>query len=326
MKALRSSAFFGKFPALPGTALAIFAALLCLLPLGVFDGIDNRIYDLSIRARGTRPAPADIVIVAIDDESMASLGRWPWPRKKVAEFVDILSQGGARVIGLDIFFPSAEEEKRSGNDRILADSAARAGNVVFPYYFTIGHSEPGKGKRPELPAEVASSAVPGFDVVRKLSAVPFVPAKEIFFPDPEISRGARGMGHINVLPDPDGKVRRETLLIEYDRRAYPSFSLEVAASALSADRRDLKVNRGRFLAMGEKEIPIEAWGQMLIPYLGGNQTIRYWSCKDLLSGRIPASQIRGKIVLVGVTAASTHDFLATPFSPRVAGVEKHAQT
>ena len=64
---------------------------------------------------------------------------------------------------------------------------------------------------------------------------------------------------------------------------------------------------------------------MLISYYGGNQSFPYHPSTDVLSGKIPPGTLRDKIVLVGVTAAGGHDFLATPFSSRFSGVEKHAQ-
>lgn len=64
---------------------------------------------------------------------------------------------------------------------------------------------------------------------------------------------------------------------------------------------------------------------MLISYYGGNQSFPYHPSIDVLSGKIPPGTLRDKIVLVGVTAAGGHDFLATPFSSRFSGVEKHAQ-
>jgi len=75
-------------------------------------------------------------------------------------------------------------------------------------------------------------------------------------------------------------------------------------------------------------IPTNRQGMLLLNYYGGNQTFPYTSCADVLAGKVPAKTFKGKIVLVGVTAAGVsagaHDFSATPFSNRVPGVEKNA--
>lgn len=266
-----------------------------------------------------------MIIAAIDDASVATLGRWPWPRKKIAELIDNLSQAGAKIIAVDLTFLPTESERLSGNDRVLGEAIQRAGNVVLPFYFTLGESKE-EGKKAELLPPVSSSAFLLFDDPRKFSDFPPPSAEKIFASVPEISRAARAMGHINVLPDPDGKVRWEPLIIHFDGQYYPSFSTQVAASAMGLTRGDVRVNVGRSIHLGKINIPTNSQGRVLIRYYGGNQSVPYRSFVEILSGKIPADTFRGKIVFVGVTAAGANDFLPTPFSNRLPGVEKHAQT
>jgi serine/threonine-protein kinase len=91
-------------------------------------------------------------------------------------------------------------------------------------------------------------------------------------------------------------------------------------------RGDLKVNVGQFIRLGRTAVPTDRQGKMLISYYGGAESVPHRSCTEVFSGKVPADSFRDKIVLVGVTAAGTHDFLATPFSHRFSGVEKHAHT
>jgi len=118
------------------------------------------------------------------------------------------------------------------------------------------------------------------------------------------------------------------LIVEYAGQYYPSFSLQIAASAMRLSRGDITVRVGQSIQMGKKKIPTNPQGMMLLNYYGGNQTFPYTSCADVLSGKVPAKTFKGKIVLVGVTAAGVsagvHDLMATPFSNRFPGVEKHA--
>lgn len=92
--------------------------------------LDRTIYDVGIAAQ-QHPARDDIVIVAIDDASLAAVGRWPWRRAVLADIVDRVAAGGARVIGLDILLVDSDS-RHPHDDRVLADSIRRAGNVVLP--------------------------------------------------------------------------------------------------------------------------------------------------------------------------------------------------
>jgi CHASE2 domain-containing sensor protein/tRNA A-37 threonylcarbamoyl transferase component Bud32 len=307
-----------------GLGITALVALLFFLRPGFFDNLHYRLYDLSLRARGSLSAPPEVAIVAVDDASVASLGRWPWPRGKMAELINLLSRAGAKVIAVDVVFLPDGQEKASGNDRLLGEAVQKAGNVLLPFYFTLG--KPGEErKKGETPPPVLSSSYLLFDDPKKFSDFPPPVGVEMFVSVPEVMRGARAMGHINALPDADGKVRRDPLIIQYDGYYYPAFSIQVAAAARGLNRGDLKVNVGRSLRLGKITVPTDPQGKMLIPYYGGNRSIPHRPCLDVLEGRISPEAFKDKIVLVGVTAAGAFDFLTTPFSSRFSGVEKHAQ-
>jgi CHASE2 domain-containing sensor protein/tRNA A-37 threonylcarbamoyl transferase component Bud32 len=312
-----------SIPIALGVSLTALVALLFFLRPGLFEGVHSKLYDLSLQARGSLSAPQEVVIVAIDDASVGSLGRWPWPRGKMAELIALLSRAGAKAIAVDAVFLPADEEKASGNDRLLGEAVQKAGNVLLPFYFTLGKSRE-EGKKGETPSPVLSSSFLLFDDPKKFSDFPPPAGMEIFFSVPEVMRRARAMGHINALPDADGKVRRDPLIIQYDDHYYPAFSIQVAATAMGLARGDLKVNVSRSIRLGKITVPTDSQGKMLISYYGGNQSIPHRPCLDVLAGRIPPDAFKNKVVLVGVTAAGAYDFLATPFSSRFSGVEKHA--
>ena len=308
-----------------GLGITALVALLFFLRPAFFEPIHYQLYDLSLKTRGGAALPPEVLIVAVDDASVAGLGRWPWPRSKMAELVGLLSRSGAKVIALDVVFLPAEGERTSGNDRLLGEAVQKAGNILLPFYFTLGKPK-AEGKGGETPPPVLSSSFLLFDDPKKFSDFPPPLAEEIFFSVPEVIRGARTLGHINALADTDGRVRWDPLIIQFQTHYYPAFSLQVAGSAMGLARGDMKVNVGRSLRLGSVTLPTDAQGKMLIPYYGGNQSIPHRPFIDVLSGRIPPDAFKDKIILVGVTAAGAYDFLATPFSPRFSGVEKHAQT
>jgi adenylate cyclase len=83
------------------------------LPVGIqlLDVLEFRTYDMRMRSEGTRMPAGDVTIAAIDEKSLAAIGRWPWSRRTQAELIDKLDALGARVIALDIFYSESENSK-----------------------------------------------------------------------------------------------------------------------------------------------------------------------------------------------------------------------
>src|SRR3989338_501331 len=76
---------------------------------GFLETIELKSYDMRMRLFHPDKASEEIAIVAIDDESIAKLGRWPWPWTRMAEVIKRISGAGAKVIGLNIIFSEPEE-------------------------------------------------------------------------------------------------------------------------------------------------------------------------------------------------------------------------
>jgi len=97
-----------------------------LFLLGVFSNWQTKLSDTLFTPKTPR---GDIIIIAIDDRSIHSLGRWPWDRSIHAQLLNRLTQGKPKVIGLDVAFP---EESSRGSDDVLVSAMKNAGNVVLP--------------------------------------------------------------------------------------------------------------------------------------------------------------------------------------------------
>ena len=96
--------------------IMVAAMLLLALGLGSQNGLgrlDQTLYDKFVSSNG-RPARDDIIIIAIDDFSLAQLGRWPWRRSLHAELIDRLSQAHPRVIGMDVILSESERSPADG--------------------------------------------------------------------------------------------------------------------------------------------------------------------------------------------------------------------
>ena len=112
------------------------AALILLLlsallhTTGILSRVDNLLYDVGQKLDYKAP-PTDVIIVAIDEESLSQIGRWPWPRSIHADLIRRLKAEGASVIGLDIVFAEADKTDQAA-DVDLAQAILQANNVVLP--------------------------------------------------------------------------------------------------------------------------------------------------------------------------------------------------
>ncbi len=267
--------------------LSIFSVLMLYYTQNPFlEAFEAKTYDLRFKdLRGAIQPNPDIAIVAIDDKSIAELGRYPWSRDRYAPLLDKLAAAKAKAVMFDAFFP---EHDTAANDRLLADAIGRAGNVVLAMTFDFD----GSGR-------VTT-------VTRSL---------------PEIERGAIGIGHINQMPDDDGVIRRNPLLIETDGKLVPSLGLAAAMLALG----EPKFTAGEFdIALGNHHIPVDAGYRMWINYVGGPGIYPRYSFVDVMKGRVPAERLQGKILFLGATALGVYDMRVTPFSGNTPGVELHA--
>ena len=256
--------------------------------------------DWLMRTRGPLAAPDDIAIVAIDEPSLARLGRFPWARLRMARALDIIARGQPKVIVLNILY---SEPTTAADDEALAAAIARAGNVV-----------------------IAAQLIDSGDDSRRVNWVEPLPA---------IKGASAGVGHSNVSTDTDG-VARELLLNEADDRGYILRALAVEAvrvgDGVTPDRvrqvptgmiigdRLIRAQPTASAAMGirssgARPVKVRA-DRMIIDYLGsaGSFAQYTYSFADVLDGRVPQEKLHAKIVLIGATASSLGDHVASPFT------------
>ena len=324
-------------------ALAVVAGVLALhAATDLFSGLERRFYDFA-SVHNTR-APSDrIAIIAIDDQSIANIGRWPWPREVHAQLIDQLKAAGAKTVahtalffepqterGLDslralrtqieggtltdlgplsrdsLVRTITEAERQLDSDGRLVASMARAGNVIVPSVFELG--EPlGRPDQP-LPAFAQKGALvdgSGFGF----------PAAQSQQPIAAIGEAAVGVAHLNQLQDIDGAVRQEPLLLSFDGHAVPSMGLAVAAHSLNLGPQDLRLLPGEAVQLGRQRIDTDELARVLpqfYPDRAGRPAFAVDSFYDVVSGKIPATKYAGKIVIVGATAAGVGTVFTTP--------------
>ncbi len=329
------------------TALFIAAYLGGFSP---FKSLEYQAYDMGVKA-STQPASDNIVILAIDDDSIDRIGRWPWPRSVIGNMIDKLSEAGASLIAVDIplykpqptppglssQYQLAEILKQQGKtkeaariiaeaeamdgDRVLSRAIKRSGTTLLPVFFDIG--APRDNRERKLPDYVSRMAIPS--VTDSPDGEP-VTASRIRYPIPELAKAAIGLGHLNIVVDGDGKVRTEPLAIEYYGSYIPSMSLVLAAKSLNLSMNNISIHVGENIELGALDIITDPQLRIFPAFYRnkGGQSYRHYSFYDVQSGRIPASEFRNKIVLIGNTSATGGKTFATPIDAQMTGVEFNA--
>jgi len=327
----------------------------------LIQSLERKAYDWGVLASERTPSDK-IAVIAIDDQSIANLGRWPWPREIHANMVDILAAGHAKVIGYSVFFfepqvdaglayinniadlmanstlrdtknKTQQEElaqldamlldamQNLNNDQKLSDSMANANNVLLGMYFELGEAQ-GKPDNP-LPDYVLKNNLINAQSNQGLAASPLSTWK-VWAPIPQLGSVALGMGHLNSIPDVDGAVRSEPLVLGYYDEYYPSFSLMLAAKSLNLDVNDIQVDLGEGIRLGNLKVATDPDLQMHTFFYKdreGRPAFPVDSFYDVLTGKIPAEKYKDKIVLIGASAAGVGSIQVTPIGPGMAPVQ-----
>lgn len=260
------------------------AALLGLVGwLGTsLDRVNHIVQDAGLRWVA-RPTPANIVIVAIDDASIAAIGRWPWRRALHAELISRISAQQPLALGMDVLF-NEEDLDYPQDDVLLADALSRSGRVVLPV-LQRGHGPAADSS--DLPWHTFADA-------------------------------AAGLGHVYVAPDADGVVR--SLYLSEGPAAAPwrHFSLALLCVAEPSDSpcstREPAAQPGQALPPSVQGNAWQRTDRRLIAYGGGPGHFTTYSYIDVLKGQVPPTAFQGKYVLVGAAASGLGDMFATPVS------------
>src|SRR5216684_379648 len=217
-----------------------------------------------------------------------------------------------------------EAESALNVDRKLAESFAKAGNVVLPILFTLGEPR-GKPDKP-LPEFVRKNALTLQSGSGDLPI--FTSAVEVPIVD-SLGEAAAAVGHLNSVPDVDGAIRTEALAITYYDEYYPSLAAMLVARSLNLTARDVKIRPGEALQIGNFRVSADPTMQMFTYFYkdrDGKPAFQEDSFYDVASGKIPLDKYRDKIVLIGPTAAGVSSLFVTPVNPSMAAVELQAHT
>ena len=310
--------------------------------------VEFRAYDLRAKLRETLKSPDEVVLVAVDEESISQIGRWPWPRSKVAAGIDRIAAAHPKVIGLAVLFSEPEQSlglaevrrlesrykellagrkitQKSGadfdlefasstvaldSDSRLLESIKAAGNVVMPVFFAPNEAH---GDPVPAPVEVSSAAIhPKGPLDASLAQ------EKMIWPLPAFASAAAGLGHSNFFTESDGVFRRDFPLMSYGGAYYPSFALRLAMAYAGVKPDDVRLTPGVEVAAGRLRVPVDEDNAMAVTFVGPPNAaaamIKRVSFASVLNGSTGAEFFKDKIVLIGPTALGVGTSYVTPVS------------
>ena len=288
-------------------------------------------FDTYQQLRPRIPQSRPVIIVEIDEASLASVGQWPWPRSIVADLVDRIAAAEPAVLGLDILWsepdrlspevwqrdnPGLPGELREAlaaapsNDARLGAAIART-RTVLATFAVDGVGDRGPSTLVRVVGEDPLAALEQFPaLLRSL---------------PAIDGAAMGRGVVSARTDADAVTRRLPLVVAVGEQIVPAFGTEILRLAANAEWLDVGGDETglRGVQMGELFVPAAPDGTMR-PYFSLRDRARFLSAAAVLAGE-GAAEMEGRIVLVGVTGLGLVDWPTTPLGQTIPGVEVHAQ-
>ncbi len=298
---------------------------------------DRLFLDTFLKKSATGKAPQNVVVVDIDELSLAAAGQWPWPRYRMATLVQAIADDKPAAIGLDILF--------SEPDRTSLDNIQKTFKRDFGLDLSIGGAPDGLKDNDGYLGRVLSdvgvvgaryyyfdyanrteiSAKPTFNITGRTDLLALNDAPGVLDNTYEISSQLKFGGFINNQPDSDGVLRRLPLLIRHQGVIYPHLSLATYMRSVGVDHASIGEDRyGPLIRVGDHSIPIDSRGFALLRFVGTPDLYPSISALDILNGSFNEADIKGKVVFIGSTAAALHDQHNTIFDSRFPGLKVEA--
>ena len=347
--------------------MTIIVFILFIFQIEILHLIELKTYDLRFRSRGIQKPSPEVVMAVIDEKSLDTVGKWPWPRAKIAKLIDLLSQDGAKVIGFDIFFSEPDENNmlkliaeleqkvkdfqinnnqlkkfieenklKADNDLVLANTLKSTKvKVVLGHFFHMNKETLGyEIDQEEIDNRLHRISNSRYSLIHEDQGADigsFLTEFTAYAPEGNLeilSQATESSGYINAEAGPDGILRRMPLMTKYGEDIYAPLSVQCAWQYL--DKPQLMVKVAVYgiegIQLGERFIPTDEYGKLLVNFRGPKKTFPHYSISDIFGKKLPKGTFENKIVLVGATAVGLGDLRNTPFTSAMEypGMEVHA--
>ena len=268
------------------------------------------------------------VFVNIDDNSLKTIGQWPWPRQISAKLIDKISQSGAAAIGIDILF--AEK------DRFSPDNLSQSLGISKKEIMTIGALNGDKilGEIVKETPAVLAFALSNQKINNKetlanhfvlMGEPPYylLNAQSLIQPIPEL-QGAKGMGFVNTNKS-EGMIRETPLVVQFQDNFFPSLALDMLRVAQGADNHVMKqsdLGESVLIKTGQLTVKANDEGSFIFHH-GHMNRFTQIPASEILSNQ--TFDFKNKIVIIGASAAGLGDIHSSNLEDDIPGPLFHLQ-
>ena len=268
------------------------------------------------------------VFVNIDDNSLKTIGQWPWPRQISAKLIDKISQSGAAAIGVDILF--AEK------DRFSPDNLSQSLGISKKEIMTIGALNGDKilGEIVKETPAVLAFALSNQKINNKetlanhfvlMGEPPYylLNAQSLIQPIPEL-QGAKGMGFVNTNKS-EGMIRETPLVVQFQDNFFPSLALDMLRVAQGADNHVMKqsdLGESVLIKTGQLTVKANDEGSFIFHH-GHMNRFTQIPASEILSNQ--TFDFKNKIVIIGASAAGLGDIHSSNLEDDIPGPLFHLQ-
>lgn len=283
-------------------ALLVGIVISVLFHFHVFDKLEFILVDMRYRLRQNPHLNDNLAIIGITKECIDEIGGYPIPRNLYADLVDTLNKAGAKSVCFDVFFDLPGNN--SDNDQSLSQSFLAANMVTLPIF---------------TPQKI--------DIRKKLGNM--IAADQMRKNLTLFTESVKHEGHINAIPDSDGKIRRIPFMLFNDNAVYYPMAFEAYLQHKGIKREEI-LYTGNKLMVRDISIPLDVNNCFSINYFNpetaitfhhsdlpdfSSHGIQFYAFSDVVKQRIPAKNFSNKIVLIGQTSLglTNADECVTPF-------------
>ena len=277
---------------------------------------------------------SDVVIIDIDEKSLGKFGQFPWNRKVFAKILDQLNIHNPKAIGFDIFF--TEKDKQSPEAIIksyglIPSDVADIQNLKSPDDI---FSE--KLKESKSIIAVLGSNVPSHSNYSRKAKARFLSKggdpKNFTYSYPhsigsleKLENNVKGLGSISFLDQLDGIIRSLPLIVQFDKKIYPTMGLEMVRVGSKQKNIYVELNEVGIQRISARPHKVESDpnGIIWIKYKKSNKD-QFISAGDVYDGKFQSDFFKDKYVLIGASAQGLFDLVKTPLGVTIPGVEVHA--
>ena len=277
---------------------------------------------------------SEVVIIDIDENSLGKFGQFPWNRLVFAKILDQLNTSNPKAIGFDIFFTEKDRQSPEAiikSYNLIPSDIANIEKLKSP---DDVFSE--KLKENNSIIAVLGSNVPSHSNYDRKAKARFLSKggdpKQFTYSYPhsigsleELESNVKGLGSISFLDQSDGIIRSLPLVVQFNKKIYPTMGLEMVRIGSKQKNIYVELNEVGIKRISARPYKINSDpnGIIWIKYKKSDKK-QYISAKDVYDGKFQSNFFKDKYVLIGASAQGLFDLVKTPLGVTIPGVEVHA--